>query len=95
MTHGARANYLRLLPRYLRRPRLDPVQMIAENRSVLAFNLIWLWDAVDRLAAGYDALENLVTTSPCVGRTFTFDALPQAMRWLQGGESVGKVVVTT
>ena len=23
--------------------------MIAENRSVLAFNLIWLWDAVDRL----------------------------------------------
>ena len=45
MTHGARPNYLRLLPRYLRRPRLDPVQMIAENRSVLAFNLIWLWDA--------------------------------------------------
>jgi synaptic vesicle membrane protein VAT-1 len=94
MTHGARPNYLRLLPRYLRRPRLDPVQMIAENRSVLAFNLIWLWDAVERLAAGYDALEGLITTPPFVGRTFTFDALPQAMRWLQGGESVGKVVVS-
>jgi hypothetical protein len=94
MPHGARPNYLRLLPRYLRRPRLDPVQMIAENRSVLAFNLIWLWDAVERLAAGYDALEGLITAPPFVGRTFTFDALPQAMRWLQRGASVGKVVVT-
>ena len=95
MTHGARPNYLRLLPRYLRRPTLDPVQMIAENRSVLAFNLIWLWDAVERLASGYDALEHLIVRPPFVGRTFTFDAVPQAMRWLQGGESVGKVVVTT
>jgi hypothetical protein len=68
--------------------------MIAENRSVLAFNLIWLWDAVERLAAGYDALEGLITAPPFVGRTFTFDALPQAMRWLQRGASVGKVVVT-
>ena len=31
MTHGARPDYLRLLPRYLRRPRLDPVQMIARE----------------------------------------------------------------
>jgi synaptic vesicle membrane protein VAT-1 len=93
MTRGARPDYLRLLPRYLRRPRLDPVQMISENRSVLAFNLIWLWDAVERLASGYEALESLVTSPPVVGRTFPFDAVPQAMRWLQGGESVGKVVV--
>jgi synaptic vesicle membrane protein VAT-1 len=93
MTSGARPDYLRLLPRYLRRPRLDPVQMIAENRSVLAFNLIWLWDAVERLASGYDALQGLITEPPFIGRTFTFDALPEAMRWLQGGESTGKVVV--
>ena len=94
MTHGARPGYLRLLRRYLRRPRLDPVQMIGENRSVLAFNLIWLWDAVDRLVSGYDALEGLITSPPFVGRTFTFEAVPQAMRWLQGGGSVGKVVVS-
>jgi alcohol dehydrogenase len=95
MTPAARPDYLRLIPRYLRRPRLDPVQMIAENRSVLAFNLIWLWDAVERLASGYDALQGLITQPPFIGRTFTFDALPEAMRWLQGGESVGKVVAGT
>jgi alcohol dehydrogenase len=94
MPRGPRPNYLRLLPRYLRRPRLDPVQMITENRSVLAFNLIWLWDAVERLASGYDAIESLIASPPFVGRTFTFDAVPQAMRWLQSGGSVGKVVVT-
>ena len=93
MTRGPRPDYLRLLPRYLRRPRLDPMQMIAENRSVLGFNLIWLWDAVERLASGYDALERLVTEPPFVGRTFTFDDTPHAMQWLQRGESVGKVVV--
>jgi alcohol dehydrogenase len=95
MTRGARPNYLRLLPRYLRRPRLDPVQMISENRSVLAFNLIWLWNAVERLTSGYGALESLITRPPVVGRTFTFDEVPQAMRWLQRGASVGKVVITT
>ena len=93
MTHGPRPDYVRLLPRYLRRPRLDPMQMIAENRSVLAFNLIWLWDAVERLASGYDALERLVVDPPFVGRTFTFEATPHALQWLQRGESVGKVVV--
>ena len=93
MTPGARPDYLRLLPRYLRRPRLDPMQMIAENRSVLAFNLIWLWDAVERLASGYDALERLVVDPPFVGRTFTFEDTPHALQWLQRGESVGKVVV--
>ncbi len=94
MTRGPRPAYLRLLSRYLRRPRLDPVQMIAENRSVLAFNLIWLWDAVERLTSGYEALQSLIARPPYVGRTFTFAEVPQAMRWLQQGTSVGKVVAT-
>ena len=94
MPRGARAGYLRLLPRYLRRPRLDPVQMIGQNRSVLAFNLIWLWGHVERLAAGYTALDGLITAPAFVGRTFPFDAVPAALRWLQRGESVGKIVVT-
>jgi synaptic vesicle membrane protein VAT-1 len=94
MPRGARPGYLRLLPRYLRRPRLDPVQMIGQNRSVLGFNLIWLWDEVERLAAGYAAIEAVITAPPFVGRTFLFDAVPAAMRWLQQGDSVGKIVVT-
>ena len=35
----------------------------------------------------------LLDRPPLVGRTFTFDALPDALRHLQSGSSTGKVVV--
>jgi alcohol dehydrogenase len=93
MTSGARVNYPRLALRYLRRPRVDPLRMVSDNRSVMGFNLIWLWDRVERLAAGFDALDTLITEPPLVGRRFTFADAPAAMRHLQRGESIGKVVL--
>ncbi len=95
MPSGVRPNYLRLGPRYLARPHVDPVQMIAQNRSVMAFNLIWLWDRVDRLPRAYAETTRLVRRTPWVGAQFDFDEVPAAMRLLQSGRSVGKVVVTT
>ena len=35
----------------------------------------------------------LASRPPAVGRTFPFDELPAALRYLQSGASVGKVVV--
>ena len=93
MPKRARPDYLRLALRYLCRPRLDPLQMIAGNRSVMAFNLIWLWDHADRLPQAYDRLTRLVRTPPFVGRRFAFDDAPAALRHLQSGESIGKVVL--
>jgi len=93
MTPGARANYARLALRYLRRPRIDPLRMVSDNRSVMGFNLIWLWDRVERLTAGFDALDTLTTEPPLVGRHFAFADLAAAMRHLQSGESIGKVVL--
>ena len=93
MAPGARPNYLRMIPRYLRRPRIDPLQMVSENRSVMGFNLIWLWDRIERMAGAWDALDALVTEPPFVGRRFPFADAPAAMRHLQSGESIGKVVL--
>ena len=93
MPKHARPGYLRLALKYLRRPRIDPLQMIAENRSVMAFNLIWLWDQADRLARAYDRLEHLLQRPPLVGRRFAFDEAGAALRFLQSGESIGKVVL--
>lgn len=95
MPPGARAGYLHLAWRYLRRPRIDPLQMISENRSVMGFNLIWLWDRLDQLAAGYDALDALILEPPLVGRRFAFADAHSALRHLQSGESIGKVVLLT
>jgi alcohol dehydrogenase len=95
MSRGARPNYLRLALDYLRRPRLDPLAMISANRSFMAFNLIWLWDHAERLPAAYAELERLTPNPPHVGATFPFDRAPEAMTLLQGGGTIGKVVLET
>jgi alcohol dehydrogenase len=35
------ADWLKIIPRYLTRPSLDPGDMCGENKGVLGFNLIW------------------------------------------------------
>ena len=93
MPAGRRTSRLRLLPRYLRRPRIDPMRMMSSNRSVMAFNLIWLWDRVDRLAGLYEPMAAVLRDPPLVGRTFPFGEAPAALRWMKTGESVGKIVL--
>jgi len=93
MPQGTRPNWLRLASRYLRRPHVDPVQMISDNRSVMGFNLIWLWDRADRLGSTYDELAAMIRRPPHIGKRFAFADAPAAMRYLQRGGSVGKVVL--
>jgi alcohol dehydrogenase len=93
MSHASRPNYLALGWRYLRRPRLDPLAMISTNRSLMAFNLIWLWERADHLPEGYAALERLLPRPPYVGARFPFERALEAMRLLQHGTTIGKVVL--
>ena len=37
-------NYFTLLLKYLKRPKFDPLKMVTSNKSVMGFNLIWLFD---------------------------------------------------
>jgi synaptic vesicle membrane protein VAT-1 len=83
----------RLAVGWLRRPRVDPLALVSANRAVIGFNLIWLWDAIDRLPAAYAALERLVPRKPEIGARLPFARAPDALRLLQRGETVGKVVL--
>jgi len=85
----------RLLVKYLRRLRIDPLSLMTVNRSVMGFNLIWLWDQADRLPGALAALERACPDPPLVGRRFPFDEAPAAMQFLKSGESMGKVVLET
>ena len=83
-----------LVAAYLRRPRVDPGELTSTNRAVFGFNLIWLTGEEDYLAEVLDGMAGvLLDRPPLVGRTFAFDALPDALRHLQSGSSTGKVVV--
>lgn len=96
MPEGKKPNYLRLAFQYLRRPALDPLAMISDNKSLLAFNLIWLWDQTDRLSGLADRLLTYPwqNNPPFVGKVFSFEKAPDALRFFQSGESVGKVVLS-
>lgn len=90
---GNRPRYLHSLWRYLRRPRYDVLSMISENRSVLAFNLIWLWDQVELLSTLFDELAQVRIPPPHVGHEFPFAEAPAAIECLRSGQSTGKVVL--
>ena len=95
MSAGPRPSWPRLAWHWLRRPRLDPLAMIASNRGLLAFNLIWLWESVGRVPAAYAALSVLGLDPPHVGGRYPFAAAPAALAELQSGRTVGKLVLTT
>jgi alcohol dehydrogenase len=90
---GDRPELLRLAWRWLRRPRVDPLAMISENRALMGFNLIWLWRELDRLPGAFDALSRLDARRPHVGARFPFARAPEALRRLQSGRTEGKVVL--
>jgi len=93
MPRGVRRNWLRLAWQWWRRPRLDPLAMISDNRGLLAFNLIWLWESPDRLPDGYAALAALALPPPHIGRTYAFEDAPLALDDLRRGRTVGKSVL--
>jgi alcohol dehydrogenase len=93
MTHGNRPAWPRLAARFLRRPRVDPLAMIARNRALLAFNLIWLWSEADRVRPALAEALRLVRRPPHVGARLPFARAPDALRLLQRGGTIGKVVL--
>ncbi len=90
---GNRPNYLKAAWRYLRRPRYDVMDMISSNRSVLAFNLIWLWEQKAEMEALLAELGEVRLSPPLVGHRFAFGDAHAALDLLRSGRSVGKVVL--
>lgn len=90
---GDRPNYLKLIWKFLFRPKVD-VQNLAEiNKGVLGFNLIYLYDKPDIMYRLLDELKELGIEKPIVGHTFPFEKLPDAVRTFKLGKTMGKVVV--
>ena len=87
-------NKLKLIWQFLRRPKIDPQDMIHLNKGILGFNLIYLYERVDFMHELLGEMAQLDLEAPAVGSTFPFVQLPDAVRRFSTGETVGKVVVT-
>lgn len=90
---GNRPNYLRLLWLYLNRPKLDPQKLPQDNKGVLGFNLIWLYERVHIMHQILQEVAALDLPKPIVGHTCSFEELPEAIRLFSTGKTVGKVVI--
>ncbi|GAA3916640.1 zinc-binding dehydrogenase [Litoribacillus peritrichatus] len=89
-----RPNYLKAAKQYLFRPRYDVMDMISENKSVMAFNLIWLWNEMAFMRHLVADMRNIEITAPHVGHSFSFEDAHQAIECLRSGQTLGKVVLT-
>jgi alcohol dehydrogenase len=88
-----RPNYISLLFRYLFRPRVDPLTMIKSNKSVMAFNLIWIYEQKEVMNEMLVEIGKLKLPAPIVGHRFGFSQMGEALALFQSGKTTGKVVL--
>ncbi|GAB3200950.1 alcohol dehydrogenase [Pontibacter aydingkolensis] len=92
-SHGARPNYPRLIWKFLRRPKIDPLRLPTENKSLMGFNLIHLYGQTDMMHQLLGELLALQLKPQHIGHVYNFKEMHEAIRQFQQGKTVGKVVV--
>ncbi len=90
---GAHPNYLKILTKYLTRPKIDPLTLSDKNKSVMGFNLIYLWDRVEILKKHLSTILDMNLPKPYIGTVYNFNDLIKAVRQFQSAQTVGKVIV--
>ena len=93
---GGRPRWLKLAWDWLRTPRFDPLRMTNENRSVLAFNLSYLFDRAEILEEGMGRILAWVAEKKVVAppvKTYPFADVALAHQAIESGATVGKLVL--
>ncbi len=90
---SARPNYFKLAYNYLTRPKYDTLALIESNKSILGFNLIWLYERNGMLKKYLAEIEKLKLEKPFIGHIFDFNQLINAVQLFQSGKTKGKVIV--
>jgi NADPH:quinone reductase-like Zn-dependent oxidoreductase len=92
-TGNSSNNLFKLAYKFFTRPKVDPLRMIEQNRAVMAFNLIWIYEKGEYLRKLLDEVIKLNLRKPIINHTYSFENLPDAVRALKSGKTTGKVVV--
>jgi NADPH:quinone reductase-like Zn-dependent oxidoreductase len=87
---------LRLAWDYLRTPRFSPFDMTTKNRSILGFNLSFLFDKTAILQQGMEQIVQWLEAGSLqapTATTYPFEAIADAHRALESGQTTGKLVL--
>ena len=93
---GGRPNWLLLAWNLLRMPRFNPLSMTNDNKSVMAFNLSYLFDEVEVLERAMSELLDAAAAGsiqPPELTTYPLDRVADAHRALESGSTTGKLVL--
>ncbi len=94
---GGTPNWLKLGWDFIRTPRFNPFDLLGQNKSVMAFNLSYLFSKTSLLAEGMDLTLGLVEKGELVlpvVTPFEIDRVADAHRAIESGTTVGKLVLT-
>ena len=93
---GGVFNYPKLALQYFRVPRWNPLKMTNENKSLIAFNLSYLFNRADLLEEAMQDLMSWVNEdrikAPAV-QSYPYDEVADAHRALESGNTVGKLIL--
>ncbi len=92
-SHGDKPNWTKLYWKYLRRPTIDPLRLPTQNKSLMGFNLIYLYEQTNLMHELLRGLLALQLAPQHIGHVFSFEEMHKAIHLFQKGETVGKVVV--
>jgi NADPH:quinone reductase-like Zn-dependent oxidoreductase len=77
-------------------PRFNPLGLMNRNKAVFGLNLGHMWDEGEKVASWTREVMRGVQEGwirPRVDRTFTFDQIQEAHRYIEGRKNIGKVVL--
>jgi alcohol dehydrogenase len=92
-SHGNKPDWLKLYWKYLKRPKIDPLRLPTQNKSLMGFNLIYLYEQTDLMHQILNELQELQLKPQHIGHIYPFEEMHNAIHLFQKGETVGKVIV--
>lgn len=93
---GGKPSYGKLAVDWLRTPRFNPLDLTEQNKSVMAFNLSYLFDRPELLTEGMRDLLSWLEAGkihPHAVRTFPLSEVRKAHELIESGTTVGKLVL--
>lgn len=94
---GGKVNWPKLAMDFLRTPRFSPLDLTSDNKSVVGFNLSFLFERKDLQQEAFSDLlkwyEEGLIRIPHI-KTFPLEEVGRAHQELESGKTIGKLVLT-
>lgn len=93
---GGRLNWPKLIWGWLRTPRFNPIDLPNQNKSIISFNLSFLFDRKDLVVEGMSDLLRWINEGKIkapLTRCFPLSEAAEAHKAIESGQSVGKLIL--